>query len=464
MSVWYRTLAARPDATRRLVIIPHAGGGPTFYRDFVKNLPKDYDAVALQLPGREARWKELPFKRMEPLVESLVRELPPLWDRPITLFGHSLGAIIAYELTRRLPVERLIVAGTRAPHLPRNRAPLHDLSDTALRQELMRLGGTPSTVLNNEELFGLFLPTLRADLAVLETYSHQTDKPIDVPLHVVGGFTDERTPLIDLLPWRELNRGVTAIEARRGGHFFVDSFDSLREQGSEPQIDFHTIRLHRSIEQHSSLRMCLDESEQHRADRFLRPEHRDRFIVCRAALRHLLAEKLRTSPRDVRLSVSPSGKPQLHADHQSDLCFNLSHSDDFAIIAVARGQELGVDVERIRGDVDHAGLAERYFAPAERTDVLAVPEKDRPDRFFAYWTGKEAYSKARGLGLNLPLDEYDIMLDAQGYPNGVRDRTLPADTIPWHVTGLNVADGFAAAIACPMPISRLRLCGNPLDK
>jgi medium-chain acyl-[acyl-carrier-protein] hydrolase len=473
MSPWFRVFTPRLNAKRRLVIIPHAGGGPAYYRDWTKGVPDEYEAVIVQLPGHEARWKEPPLTRTELVIDALVRELNAMEDRPITLFGHSLGAVIAYELACQLPVERLIVAGARAPHLPRVRKSLHDLSDTALRQELVRLGGTPSAVLENDEIFGLFLPALRADLEMLETYSHSLGAALDVPMMVVGGFVDDRTLLADLLPWKDLNRGPTNIEASPGGHFFLGEQGALTTGGGflrsltlparqAPDQELHIIQLSQSPEVVACFRDCLDDSECHRAERFLRPVHRERFTVGRGALRHALGRRLNVGPRDVRIVVSPSGKPGLHPEHNCDIKFNLSHSDNMAAIIIANKQEVGIDIECVRSDVDHAGLAERYFAPAERADVLAASVSSRPARFFAYWTGKEAYSKARGLGLNLPLDQYDITLDEQGYPAGVQDRTLPPNHAPWHVAGLNIADGFAAAIASEKRVTRLRIFGDAM--
>jgi phosphopantetheine--protein transferase-like protein len=473
MSPWFRVFVPKPDAKRRLVILPHAGGGPAYYRDWVKGVPDDYETVVAQLPGHEARWKEPPLTHMEPIADNLIRELSTLDCRPLTLFGHSLGAVIAYELARRLTVERLIVAGARAPHLPRIRKTLYDLNDIQLLQELKQLGGTPTALLDNEEVFSLFLPTLRADLEVLETYSHSHGKTLDVPLTVVGGFVDDRTPLVDLLSWKDLNSGPTHIEANAGGHFFCGAPGTLTTGAGflrsltlparqEPEQDLHVVKLGQSPETVAGFCDCLDDSERHRADRFLRPEHRDRFIVGRGTLRQILGRHLSLAPSDVRIVVSPSGKPGLHQDHNSDINFNLSHSDHLAAIFIAKRQKVGVDIEQVRGDVDHAGLAERYFAPAERADVIAVDESQRLARFFAYWTGKEAYSKARGLGLNLPLDQYDIKLDDRGYPACVQDRTLPPNQAPWHVCGINIADGFAAAIASEKRFARFRLFGDTI--
>src|SRR4051812_46136283 len=121
-SPWFRALAARPEARLRLVVLPHAGGGPAVYREWVDHLPAGVEPVAVQRPGRALRWKEPAFRRIEPLLAALRPELEPLLDRPVVLFGHSLGALIAFELARAWaaagrPVGGLVVAGAAAPRI-----------------------------------------------------------------------------------------------------------------------------------------------------------------------------------------------------------------------------------------------------------------------------------------------------------------------------------------------------------
>jgi len=472
MGPWYRIMTPRPQARRRLLILPHAAGGPAYYRDWVRDVPADCELVVMQLPGREARWGEPPLTRMDSLMATLQRELAALWSLPVSLFGHSLGAIIAYELARRFPVEQLILAGARAPLVPHDHSPLHPLPAPALRRVLRRLGGSPNEVLANDEMFGLLLPVMRADLELLETYVHRPGPALDIPLRVFGGFLDERTPLIDLLPWRVCTRGETQIEARSGGHFFGQSAARMlltslspasAQEGPAQSADLHIIRLDRDPHIVSACRGWLDDSERQRADRFVRPEDGRRFTVAHGSLRLTLGRKLGIAPGEVRFTSRPGGKPELHRDHHSDIRFNLSHSDSLALLLIADGREVGVDIERIREDVDHISLADRFLSPAESLGVSGASDETRPARFFACWTGREAYSKARGRGLSLPLDEYAIRLDDGGHPCGVVDRTLPGTARKWHVAGLNVAEGFAAAIAGEEAILRLRLFDDTVE-
>jgi 4'-phosphopantetheinyl transferase len=156
----------------------------------------------------------------------------------------------------------------------------------------------------------------------------------------------------------------------------------------------------------------LSSDELKRASRFHFPRDRQRFVTSRALLRTILAAYLATDPGSLSFSYSNKEKPSLglaHAD--SNLAFNISHSGGVALLAFTRGREIGVDVEQARSNFDVEAIARRFFSPAEQKQLAALPAEKRADAFFRCWTRKEAYIKATGNGLSLPLSQFDVALE-----------------------------------------------------
>jgi medium-chain acyl-[acyl-carrier-protein] hydrolase len=182
----------------------------------------------VQLPGREGRVREEPFTRLEPLVASLTDALAQeLTELPAAFFGHSMGALVAFETARELrrrgarePVQ-LLVSARRAPHLPARHEPIHALPEAAFRDELRRLQGTPEAVLEHPELMELLEPMLRADFAVIETFEHRPAPPLNAPITAFGGAGDEDVPFEDLDAWSRHTAGGFRRRSFRGGHFFL---------------------------------------------------------------------------------------------------------------------------------------------------------------------------------------------------------------------------------------------------
>jgi medium-chain acyl-[acyl-carrier-protein] hydrolase len=226
---------ARPDpaARLRLFCLPFAGGGATMFRSWQDDLPLSIQVCPVQPPGRETRFREPAYSRMAPLVEALADTLHPHLGRPFAFFGHSLGALAAFELTRALrrrgdpSPERLIVSGHSAPHLPLRRKSMHALPEDEFRAELRRLNGTPAAVLDNDELMRALTPTLRADMAVAETYAPADEPPLDCPILAVGGAKDAIAPPPDLDAWRRYTRAAFELRLLPGDHFFLQSHRPL---------------------------------------------------------------------------------------------------------------------------------------------------------------------------------------------------------------------------------------------
>jgi 4'-phosphopantetheinyl transferase len=187
----------------------------------------------------------------------------------------------------------------------------------------------------------------------------------------------------------------------------------------------------------SSLWKLLSDEERARASRFRFPEHRNHFIACRGILREILGPRLGIAPARVNFSCNPYGKPALP---DSDLCFNLSHSHEHALYAVARGREVGIDIERVDPRFARDQIPERFFSPSEVCQLRSLPADQQTEAFFRCWTRKEAYIKARGIGLGLALDGFDVSLVPDAPPaflSGVQN---------WRLIAVNAPVGFAAAL------------------
>jgi 4'-phosphopantetheinyl transferase len=191
----------------------------------------------------------------------------------------------------------------------------------------------------------------------------------------------------------------------------------------------------------------LSDAERQRARRFAYDRHRRRFVLARAGLRQLLGSRLGEMPEAVDLVYGPHGKPALaprFAD--SDLRFNLSHSDDLAVYAFSTGREIGVDVEAIRviRDADH--IAARFFSRREYEAYRALDAQDRPQAFFNCWTRKEAFIKALGDGVHHRLDGFDVSLAPREPARILRVENTPGEECGWRLESFSPAAGFVAAV------------------
>lgn len=224
--LWISRPAPPPHARLRLFCFPYAGGTAADFRAWPSRLPTGVDVVAIQLPGRANRVREPRFMSLTPLVEVLQEVLRPHLRPPFAFFGHSMGALIAYALARRLhaadgsrPV-RLYVSGHRAPHLPSRDPPVHSLPDREFLDELRQLNGTPEEILRDAELRELMLPLLRADFAIAETYVHVPGEPLDCPVLALGGRDDPLVSEPEVRAWRETTTGPFRHRMIPGDHFF----------------------------------------------------------------------------------------------------------------------------------------------------------------------------------------------------------------------------------------------------
>ncbi len=191
----------------------------------------------------------------------------------------------------------------------------------------------------------------------------------------------------------------------------------------------------------------LSDEESARADRFIRDEDRQRYIFAHGCLRLLLGRCLNVEPGAVMFQLGPAGKPVLcHTTHGSDLSFNLSHAHGRALIAIAQGREVGVDLERIRPDVAVEKLSTRYFAPGEQIAIMQSAQEQRSARFFRYWVAKEAVLKAQGVGLR-SLSQCEVLLAADGAGAEVLASADLLRRDSWTIRFLSCGEGWDGAVA-----------------
>lgn len=226
--LWITRPVPRPDARLRLFCFPHAGGGVAQYRAWVDLLPSSVELLPVRLPGRETRHHEPALRCLADVVEGAVDALASMLDRPAALFGHSMGALVAFEVAHRLrdvgaphPVH-LFVSGRRAPHLSEPGRTIHDLPDADLLDELAsRYGPSAIALLRDPELRPVFLPLLRADLQAVEIHSYVPRPPLECPITAFGGTLDARASAAELESWREHTTAAFQVRRFEGDHFFV---------------------------------------------------------------------------------------------------------------------------------------------------------------------------------------------------------------------------------------------------
>ncbi|MDZ8107576.1 MAG: thioesterase II family protein [Nostoc sp. DedQUE12a] len=223
-----------PQANLRLFCFPYAGGSSMIFRTWSNSLPRNVEVCAVEYPGRGRQMQSAPIAQLEPLVKAIAQSLIPYLDKPFAFFGHSMGGLVSFELTRLLRLEynlkpfHLFISARRAPQIPPTKPPIHVLPDAELLEELRTLNGTPKAVLENPELMQIFLPVLRADFAVLETYNYTPQQPLDCLINIFGGWQDKEVHHEALQAWQEQTIATFSLQMFDGDHFFIHSHqDSL---------------------------------------------------------------------------------------------------------------------------------------------------------------------------------------------------------------------------------------------
>ena len=230
---WLARSGTNPRALLRLFCFPYAGGAASIFRTWAGNLPSTVEVCPVQLPGHGTRLLERPPTQLEPLVKVAAEALLPYLDKPFAFFGHSMGAIIGYELAHILVREHslkpvhLFVTGRRAPHVTGRRAPTYNLPEAEFIAELQRLNGTPKQVLENPELMQLLIPIVRADFELIQTYQYESKPPLDCSISAYGGWEDQHVTRDDLDGWQQHTNASFTLRMLLGDHFFLHSAEPL---------------------------------------------------------------------------------------------------------------------------------------------------------------------------------------------------------------------------------------------
>ncbi len=213
----------------RLVCFPYAGGSPSVFHGWRQTLPEEVSLYGVHLPGRSRRIVEKPVETVEEMVDATVQALNPHLSAPLVFFGHSMGAVLAFEvarmLRRRAGIEpaHLILAGYVAPQLPRTNVVRRDLSDSALKDKLRELGGTPPEILDDPRMMDMLLPSLRADFNAIGAYQFRPEPPLSCPITTIAGDADTHCSPAEIEQWRVQTRGEFTTHVLHGGHFFIQS-------------------------------------------------------------------------------------------------------------------------------------------------------------------------------------------------------------------------------------------------
>ena len=218
---------------------------------------------------------------------------------------------------------------------------------------------------------------------------------------------------------------------------------------NHPPLETHEVHVWKigllaSQVQLDQLRTLLSDDELERADRFRFDRHRRRFITGRAVMRILLGRYTGRLPEALDFSYNPHGKPSLK--DAGSLEFNFTNSRDLALLCVARQRQLGIDLEHLGRHADYAGIVNRFFAEREIEELFSIPESRRHAAFLTGWTRKEAYIKALGTGLSLPLGKFAVTIDPQVAPSLISADDMPDEPDRWTFRHLEPEPGYVASL------------------
>ncbi|MEU2723967.1 thioesterase II family protein [Streptomyces smyrnaeus] len=238
--LWIRRYHQAREGAVQLVCFPHAGGSASFYFPVSAHLAPDVEVSAVQYPGRQDRRAEPCVDSIQKLADLVAEAVRPLAERPLAFFGHSMGAMVAYEVALRLEADgapaltRLFVSGRRAPSTYREER-VHERDDNGVIAELQQLSGTESDLLDDPEVLEMILPAVRSDYAAVERYRHEPGRAVSCPVVALIGDQDGKVTTDEARAWAGHTSGTFDLRVHPGGHFYLvdrsrDVMDFVGEQ------------------------------------------------------------------------------------------------------------------------------------------------------------------------------------------------------------------------------------------
>lgn len=226
---WLPYFKTKTQAGVRLFCLPYAGGGAHTFRQWITALPPFIEVCPIQLPGRGNRLKDPPFTKLPPLVKAISEAIRPYLDKPFAFFGHSMGAVVGFELSRQLrrayslqPVH-LFISGSCAPQQLNEERPFYHLPEPDFLKAVRRFNGMPEEIFEESELLQLILPALRADFSVCQTYIYVPEAPLGCPITAFGGSQDHGVSQSCLKAWRSQTKSAFSVKIVPGDHFFINT-------------------------------------------------------------------------------------------------------------------------------------------------------------------------------------------------------------------------------------------------
>jgi len=446
-----------------LFCFPYAGGDETAFWPWRSALAPPVRAHPVELPDG-------------PSPRGVTRAIAGAARPPYALYGHSMGARLAFEVARELrrlgapPPVRLFVGAARPPHLREPLARYAEADEAELVDQLVRRVNAPRELRDDAELRGLLLPPLRAGLAWLNSYRFQPEPPLEVPVVAVAGAGDPEIAPTEMLGWARHTCAAFRLHTVAGDHMFI------RDRGAGSVTDLVAAELSAALCGEAPLRLpapdevhvwlaplaemplaCaatdeLSAGEASRAGRLRHEADRRRYIGRCVVLRRLL-DRYGAGVGTGELAIGGGGKP--YVSHPAGLRFSLSHSGGTVVVAVTRGHEVGADVERMRPLANFEAFCEGALDPAELAEIAAAPEEARLAVALQIWTAKEAVLKATGDGLRVEPASFSFAGQPHGMPWQAAAPPGLARLARWRVTHLQLP-GAVAAIATELHAWRLR--------